>query len=292
MDRVRDAILTFAGEYQPCTCRQIYYLGIGRHWDKDTGRSRKHYGTVVRLVGELRESGDLPWGWIADHTRQVRRDQMFTSKEQALRFWAGNYRRDLWAAQPRRVEVWCESDSIAGVLDDVTRPNGVGLYVCRGQSSKTFVYEAVLNLRRVGKPATVLYVGDWDPSGLAIPFSVEDRMARYSDGVELDLRRLAVTPDDVASDRFITHSVNTRDPNYPRFADRCRRMDLAPQTAVEVEALPPDELRQRVTDAIDELTDTQEWLATLVAEQSERDLLERMVSGDASAYRQLVAVAS
>ena len=292
MEALRSAIYLLAEAYWPCTVRQIYYLGIGRFWQKDQDGSRRVYNTVCRLLGDMREDGTVPWGWIADNTRWQRKRTTFTSPEHILRSVAATYRRDLWIRQPIHVEVWCESDSIAGVLDDVTMPAGVGLFPCRGQSSKTLVHAAAQSYIPLNKPVVVLYVGDWDPSGLAIPFSVEDRMARYSDGVELDLRRLAVTPDDVASDRFITHSVNTRDPNYPRFADRCRRMDLAPQTAVEVEALPPDELRQRVTDAIDELTDTQEWLATLVAEQSERDLLERMVSGDASAYRQLVAVAS
>lgn len=289
MAELRDAIRALAQEHRPCTVRQIYYLGIGRWWEKDSDGSRRVYNTVCRLLGEMREAEIVPWGWIADNTRWQRKRTMFTSTEHILRSVAATYRRDLWARQPRHVEVWCESDSIAGVLDDVTMPAGVALFPCRGQSSKTLVYEAAQSYARIGKPVVVLYVGDWDPSGLAIPFSVEDRMARYSDGIELDLRRIAVTPEDVAADWFITHSVNRRDPNYPRFADRCRLMDLAPQVAVEVEALPPDELRERVDLEIAMLTDPIQWGATLAAERSERELLERMVAGDVSAYRQLVA---
>jgi hypothetical protein len=287
MDRVRNAIFTYACEYAPCTCRQIYYLGIGRHWQKDTGRSRRHYATVVRLVGEMRETGELPWDWIADHTRFVRKDQMFASREEALRFWASAYRRDLWAAQARRVEVWCESDSIAGVIDEVARPNGVGLYVCRGHSSKTFVYEAVQSYRRLGKPVSVLYVGDWDPTGLAIPISLEERMARYSDrgGIEIDLRRVAVRPDDVQAGDLVGHQVNTADSNHRRFAHECRLMGLDPQTAVEVEAIPPDVLRTRLEGAIDQLTNNVEaWNATIVAEESEREGLLKLARGDVSGW--------
>jgi len=287
MDRVRNAVFTYAGEYAPCTCRQIYYLGIGRHWQKDTARGRKHYATVVRLVGEMRESGELPWDWIADHTRFVRRDRMFKSKEQALQFWASAYRRDLWASQPRHVEVWCESDSIAGVIDEVTRPNGVGLYVCRGHSSKTFVYEAVLGYRQLGKPVSVLYVGDWDPTGLAIPISLEERMARYSDGdgIEIDLRRVAVRPGDVQAGDLVGHQANTADSNHRRFAHECRLMGLDPQTAVEVEAIPPDVLRTRLEGAIDQLTeDWEAWNATIAAEESERQIFEALLAGDVSAW--------
>ncbi|MGH9151158.1 MAG: hypothetical protein ACRD03_01860 [Acidimicrobiales bacterium] len=290
MRLLRDAIYVLAEENRPCTVRQLYYLGIGQWWDKDQGKSRRTYGMVVRLVGELREAGVLPWEWIADNTRWFRHRTMFNSPGHILRSVAETYRRDLWARQPVHVEVWCESDSIAGVLDDVTYPEGVALFPCRGQSSKTLVYEATRSYVEIGKPVVVIYVGDWDPSGLGIPFSVEDRMARYSDGetVDLDLRRIAVTAEDVAVGSYTTHSVNTKDPNYRRFADRCRLMHLDPQTAVEVEALPPDLLRQRLRAAIDELADARLWNATLAAERSERELLERMVTGDVSAYRQLV----
>lgn len=292
MTALRDAILAMAEENQPCTVRQLYYLGIGRYWDKDSGGSRTVYNkTVCRLVGEMRESGDLPWEWIADNTRWFRKRTMFNSPEHVLADVASSYRRDLWAQQPLHVEVWCESDSIAGVIDDITYPLGVALFPCRGHTSKTLVREAVQSYQRIGKPVIIIYCGDWDPTGLAIPFSVEDRMARYANDVELDVvvHRVAVTALDIRSGRFTSHSVNTRDPNYERFVDHCRRMDLAPQTAVEVEALPPAELRERLSRAIDTLVDAQVWNAALAAEESERDLLQRMVSGDVSAYEQLVA---
>jgi hypothetical protein len=289
MQTLRDAICELAETNQPCTVRQIYYLGIGRYWEKDQGGSRKVYNTVCRLLGELREDEVLPWGWIADNTRWFRRRTMFRSTEHILQSVASTYRRDLWARQPIHVEVWCESDSIAGVLDDVTFPAGVALFPCRGQSSKTTVYEAAQSYGPLSKPVVVLYVGDWDPSGLAIPFSVEDRMARYGDDIDLELRRVAVTAEDMANGDLITHSVNARDPNYPRFVERCAVIGLAPQTAVEVEALPPDQLRTRLQDAIDELIDPLVWNVTLAVERSERDLLRRMVAGDVSAYRQAVA---
>jgi hypothetical protein len=289
MAELRQAIHDLAEEHQPCTVRQIYYLGIGRHWDKDRDGSRKVYNTTCRLTGEMREDEVIPWGWIADNTRWFRKRTMFNSPEHILRSVASNYRRDLWSRQPIHVEVWCESDSIAGVLDDITFPEGLALFPCRGQSSKTFIYEAAQSYRGLSKPVVILYCGDWDPSGLGIPFSLEDRMTRYgADDVSIELRRIAVTAEDVASGDYITHSVNTNDPNYRRFANLCRLNDLAPETAVEVEALPPGQLRQRLKAVIDGLTDVRLWNATLAAEESERELLERMVAGDVNAYRQLV----
>jgi hypothetical protein len=237
------------------------------------------------VVGELREEGLLPWGWIADNTRWVRQDTMFASKEDALERWAAAYRRDLWASQPNHVEVWCESDSIAGVINPVTRPWGVGLFVCRGQSSNTFVYEAAQSYLDIDKPISIVYVGDWDPSGLAIPLSVEERMGRYNRDAYVGVERIAVTHTDVETGGYVTHGVNHADSNYPRFAEYCRASLLNPEIAVEVEAIPPDELRERVRDTLDALSpDVEAWNATRAAERSEREIFQRMVAGDVSAW--------
>lgn len=287
MEELRRAIVDLASEHHPCTVRQLYYLGIGRWWSKDTGGKRRSYREVVRLTGELREAGELPWGWIADNTRWVRRDQMHDSIEDALQTWAGAYRRDLWTTQPLRVEVWCESDSIAGVLHTVTRPEGLGLFVCRGQASKTFVHEAVQTYEEIGKPVVILYVGDWDPTGLAIPLSLADRIDRYgNNGPDVELIRVAVTSDDVASGRLVTHDVNGRDTNYRRFAEHARLVGLDPQIAVEVEALPPEQLRRRLRFAIDGLVqDVHAWNVAITAEESERELLRRLAEGDTRSWR-------
>ena len=102
MRMLREAIIDLAGAHRPCTVRQLYYLGIGRYWNKDTGGDRTAYRNVVRLVGDLREDGVLPWEWIADNTRWVRRDEAHGSVEEAMQWWAEGYRRDVWATQPRR----------------------------------------------------------------------------------------------------------------------------------------------------------------------------------------------
>lgn len=303
MDRVRQAIVELAEEHQPCTVRNIYYRGIGPgFWPKDQGRSTLHYDTTVRLAGLLRESGRLPWEWITDGTRWVRRQASYRGVDDALRQWSSSYRRDLWESQPRRVEVWCESDSISGVLADVTLQAGLGLYVCRGQASKTFIHEAVDDYLQINKPVTILFIGDWDPSGLGVDRSLAERIERYShrqpappkgvwfrpDPVEpppVELVRVALTEEDVRSGDVLTHAVNKKDSQYPRFAADMRLMGLDPQTAVEVEALPPGELRQRLADAIDDLVeDPAVWNATLAAEESERDVLRRLAGGDTSAW--------
>lgn len=286
MEDLRTAIRSLARDSRPCSVRQIYYLGIGTLWDKDTGGSRRNYNKVVRELGIMRETGMLPWDWITDATRYVRVATMYDSMDQAIRRTAEEYRRDLWSTQPRRVEVWAESDSISGVVDPVTRALGVGLFSCRGQASKDFAHSAAVQYVAARKPVTVLYVGDWDPSGLAIPRSLEERLTHYSGGsVPIDFRRCALTLDDVRDGGLTQHDANRDDKSYRRYAETCQEFGLDPTLSTEVEALSPAVLRDRLETQIYALVDdATRWNATVAAEESERNvLLSRWLDGRESA---------
>jgi hypothetical protein len=230
----RAAIREIVAENRPCSVRQVYYIGIGRLWEKDVGSSRRAYKDLVRVLGTMREDtgpGRLPWGWLVDSTRWVRIAEMYGSVDEAVDGLAASYLRDPWVTQPHRVESWAESDSIAAVLEPTTFPLRVGLHSCRGQAGKEFVYEAAQQQRRDGRPVTVLYVGDWDPTGLSIPRSVDERLARYSaGGLAPDFVTLAVTAADVAGGRYAAsgHVVNQHDPNFLGFRARCEAAGLDP----------------------------------------------------------------
>ena len=275
METLRAELHSIVQAAQPCTVRHVYYLGLGKLWEKDTGKSRRNYSVPVRELGHMRENGTLPWEWITDGTRLVRQEMQYDSMLEALERTTEMYRRNLWASQPRRVEVWCESDSISGVLHPITSQWGVGLYSCRGQSSKTFVYEAVRQNQSHGKPLTVLYAGDWDPSGRSIPRSVVERIDRYgSSGIDLDFRQIAITVADVRSGRLVAHEANTADSNFKRFREECQREGLNPYEAVEVEALNPGNLRQRLDHSINGLVqNVHQWNVLARAEQHDRSML-------------------
>jgi hypothetical protein len=277
----REAIYAIVERNRPCSVRQVYYVGIGRLWEKDTGGDRTSYSDVARNLGVMRETGMLPWGWLVDSTRYVRIATMYDSLTDALDRMQEEYRRDLWASQPRRVEVWAESDSTAALVDAVTRPIGVGLFSCKGQAGKEFAHSSAMAYLEIDKPVTILYLGDWDPSGLAIPRSLEERLNRYTeDQVEIGFRRLAVTPEQIREHELQTHDVNRSDSSFPRFAAECRLVGLAEQDAVEVEAFTPSVLREIVeAELYDLVDDTAAWNATLDYEEAERHQLAGMIEG-------------
>lgn len=279
VEAFEQAMLALVEENRPCTVRQAYYIVVSRGLlEKDTGGKRNSYTKVTRTLGDLRERGELPFSWISDSTRWRRQAQVWTDAESALDSMVHFYRRDLWQRQARHLEVWVESDSIAGLLAPVTRRLGIGIMPCRGQSSKTFCHVAAQEYLAVDKPVTVLYVGDFDPSGFQIDRSLEERLRRYAPGVDLDFQRIGVTPAQVRDLGLVGHKANRADNNFPSFEARCVAEGL-PVEAVETEALPPDYLREVVEQEVLEYVDPVAWDLEQAVEASEREGLRLLVGG-------------
>lgn len=170
-----------------------------------------------------------------------------------------------------------ESDAIASALTPTILPSGVPIYTCRGQASKTFIQAAARDSAALGKPIHILYAGDWDPTGLAIDRSLEERYQRYADeGADIRIQRVAVTPQQIREFGLTGGPVKTGDPNYKRFLATCDQHGFPP-VAIEAEELPPAALRQSVADAIQSLIDPHAWQAVIGYEQAEIEQLNALV---------------
>jgi hypothetical protein len=73
---VRTAILDILSKDNPQTVRQVFYaLTVRGVFAK---AEAEYHGTVIRLLGEMREAGTIPFAWIADNTRWQRKPSTFT----------------------------------------------------------------------------------------------------------------------------------------------------------------------------------------------------------------------
>jgi len=146
---------------KPMTVRQIFYrlVSFGA-----IAKSESEYkSTVCRLTLRLRDQGRLPWGWITDNTRWMRKPQSWSSLKDAFAQTARFYRRRVWDEMENYVEVWSEKDAISGVLYDVTQVWDVPLMVSRGFSSASFLHEAARTINSYEKPAYLYYFGELTP---------------------------------------------------------------------------------------------------------------------------------
>jgi hypothetical protein len=82
----------------PMTVRQVFYRLVTEGVIEKTESEYK--ATVVRLLGEMRRTGHLPFDWIADNTRWMRKPASATGTAAMLEETARTYRRDLWHSRP------------------------------------------------------------------------------------------------------------------------------------------------------------------------------------------------
>ena len=119
---------------------------------------------VYRLLQDAREQGIIPWEWIVDETRAIERVSTWADPAEYARCVAQSYRRDFWDQQPHRVQVWSEKGTVRGVLAPVLDHYAVGFLPVHGFSSATAAHDIAED--DDGRDLIVLYVGDFDPSGM------------------------------------------------------------------------------------------------------------------------------
>jgi hypothetical protein len=261
MRALRADLLELLASAQPVTVRQAFYLAVSAMLVAKTEQEYK--GTICRLLGEMRREGVLPWEWIADHTRWMRKPQTYTSLEQALVETAQLYRRSVWRDQDAYVEVWLEKDALAGVLYPITELWDVPLMVSRGYANLSYLYEAAQAIKAQRKPAFIYYFGDWDPSGVDIPRNIEEQLRTFSGGADITFCRVAVQPWQIATWQLPTRPTKTSDSRSKAFTGE----------SVEVDAIPPQRLRDMVTECIEQHIDRQRLERLALVEERERDIL-------------------
>jgi hypothetical protein len=224
---------------------------------------------VYRLLGEARERGMIPWNWIVDETRELERVSTWDNPEQYVKAVSRSYRRDFWNLQPVRVEVWSEKGTVRGVLAPVLDRYGVGFRPVHGFSGKTTVHDVAED--DDGRPFIILYVGDYDPSGLCMSeVDLPKRFAKY-DGDHIVLKRIALCREHLAGLPSFPASDKKRDPRYGwfvrNFGTRCWELD----------ALDPNDLREIVQRAIEEQIEPDAWERCATVERAERASLRTVL---------------
>jgi len=254
-------------EHNPMTLRQLYYQLVARQVIKNT---LNRYKALSRVISDARWDGLIPWEWIEDRLRRPRHVSMWNDLADFGRDVVRAYRRDVWASQSGRVEAWCEKDALSGIFEDALEPYGVTLSVGRGYDSTTSVKSAADRFGD-GDGVTVLYFGDFDPSGWDMTRSLTERLAWF--GCEPEVVRCALTPDDIARHNLPPDFTKVTDTRRARFV--ARHGDVS----VELDALPVDVLRDRIVTEVEARIDLDALAEVKHIEAGERAKLARALGG-------------
>jgi hypothetical protein len=257
----------------PQTIRQVFYQMVSRGLVDKT--EQEYDGTVGRLLGEMRETDELPWEWIVDNTRWKRRPVTYTGLSGAIYALAHNYRRNLWDDAEDYVEIWVEKDALAGVLVEETDPLDVPLMVAKGYSSKTYAFGAARDiadeLERL-KRVFIYHLGDSDPSGEDAARDCEVKLRRYTSKllfdhpeVEIHFKRVAVLDEQIERWNL---------PLRPNKAGDSRTKKFHRQAgSVELDAIPARELRKIVRECVEPHIDKDLHAALKIAQDGEQKYL-------------------
>lgn len=265
MAALRDTLVEIVAEQQPCTVRQAFYAASVLGLVKKTEGEYKN--TVIRLLGQLRLDGRIPFDWIVDNTRWMRKPDTFSSLDDALNETARTYRRALWDDQDAYVEIWLEKDALAGVLCDVTYLWDVPLMVAKGSSSLSFLHSAAEAITYQEKPCYLYYFGDRDPSGLDIDRNIEKRLREFAPEAEIHFERVAVLPEHIEQYDLPTRPTKKSDSRSKKFKGR----------SVELDSIPSPILREMATECIERHIDRDVLEQTKVIEAEEREAAHSII---------------
>ena len=254
------------------TVRTLFYQFVARTLIEN---SMKQYKRVQRTIGKARLAGLIDWDAIEDRVRNLERLATWGDPGEILWSAAGSYRRDLWATQPVRPEVWIEKNALAGVIDSICRELRVPYLPCVGYLSTTEAWQAghrrFRKYRADGQRPLIIHLGDHDPSGLHMTQDIERRAEMFA-GEKVEVIRIALNMDQVEQYDLPPNFAKESDRRYPayrrRFGSECWELD----------ALAPDVMEDLVREAILGVRDEGAWQAALEEESAERTALE-LISG-------------
>ncbi|MCB1779251.1 MAG: hypothetical protein KDJ34_04005 [Candidatus Competibacteraceae bacterium] len=250
-------------EIQPATVRAVCYRLFTASLIPNM--SKNSTDKVSKQLVWARESGLIPWRWIVDETRHAERSAVWDSIDERITQATTYYRRDNWQEQPHALEVWSEKGTVRGTIWPVLSAYGVTFRVMHGFGSATALNHVATMSAYSIKPLIVLYVGDFDCSGMCMSeVDIPQRIARYNGQVAI--RRIALTDNDVRPGTELPHfdaDTKSGDSRYKWFVSRYGRK------CWELDAMSPVVLRERVESAIVDMLDMDAWNHAKAIEQVE-----------------------
>ena len=260
----RDALLAIVAAMKPMTVRQVFYQATVKGIVE---KSEAGYTKVQTDLVHLRRSGVLQYDWLTDNTRWQRKPRSFNGVNEALEATARFYRKDLWSSANSYVEVWLEKDALAGVVLPITSMYDVPLMVARGYASLSFLHSAAEYIGSLDVPTYIYHFGDFDPSGVNAGKKIEETLRQLAPDAELVFERVAVEPWQIEEWNLPTRPTKTSDTRSKGFGG----------ISVELDAIEPGLLRGLAQHAIENHLPEDQFAALKVAEESEREIIHRLV---------------
>lgn len=262
------------------TLRQLYYQLVSRDVIEN---KQSEYSKLSTLLKEGRMSGVVDWDAIEDRLRKPSTPSAFDSPQDILNAAIQQYALPRMNGQEIYVEVWVEKDALSGVLKRVTEKYHVPILVNRGYSSASAMFDSFQRFKMAyenNQEIKVLYLGDYDPSGMDMIRDVRDRTQEFINGYygeESKSFQFTVTP--IALTREQINQYNPPPNPAKRTDPRAKEfISIHGATSWEIDALRPEVLNNLLETAIKENIDENLYYEIVERESADKEKLGSLVA--------------
>lgn len=270
------AVLDEYRDYWPLTIRQIFYRLVGKY---DYAKDEAAYERLCTCMNNARRAKIISFHAIRDDGVVTITLDHFNDADhfrRSVTSQAAKYRKNVMAMQEVHIEVWCEAAGMMGQLDRVASQYSIRVYSSSGFDSTTARKALADRICNVGKPAVILHLGDYDPSGAAIFQSLVDDVSAFVEAdrpwndITVRFERVALTAEQVVTFGLATAPAKASDSRSKRWAgETCQLEALSPpQIAVLLKAAIVAELNMMSLEA-----------ARLVEKDEREELTKLLLTG-------------
>lgn len=240
---------------KPLRLRQLWYELLQNHnyvpeqyWSKDRHGNLYIKDGIYRglsdKLGTMRKRKLVSWEKIIDEERGLSAYTRFTNVDEFMGSVSSWYHRDLLQTQPQYIEVWSEKYLS---ISDIAEKYGVGLMMGGGFQSLSNLYDTAKRFTQIRKPILILYLGDFDPSGMCVEDSILKELKGYW-RLDVTIRRVLVNFEDTKGRPSIP--AKGSDSRYKGYVKK-----YGTTRAWELQAMSPKETDARLEQAIRESLD-------------------------------------
>ena len=271
-ENLYDNVLDILSQYEgtPITLRQLYYRLVARGMPNN----KNSYQRLIQMTGKWRKQKLLSMNAFVDRARNIMDFRggdhvhnpslwLHNSLERIEKYFLNylEYDLSLWYGQPHRVFIGVEKNALVGVFEPVCNRYGVTLLPCVGYPSLSFLNEFSDMISHYdgndglgenldkgdSEPHDYfLYFGDWDPSGLNIPESINNNMTEIEDFSNGYIyRHIALEMDQITRYDLIPAPAKTTDSRHDKFVSEYGK------NVYELDALDPKVLQDLIKKTIE-----------------------------------------
>lgn len=243
----------------PLTLRQIFYMMVSQH---EYDKTEKAYKRLCETMNKARRAQIIDMDSIRDDGLTRNHTVGWHSRNAFLhntRRWANNFTLDRQEDQPTKVFIWCEAGGMVPQLASAVEMYHIPVLSSGGFDSVTTKHNFAKEISEdidSDCRVVILHLGDHDPSGVHMHNSLDEDLQAFVDyyGGSVELDRIAVVPYQVEEMNLPTAP--------PKPTDKRAFSGLTTQC----EAIPPEDLREIVVDAVVEHVDSDIYEQTLEKE--------------------------